>query len=80
MHKLVSIIDRAEALVRSEVDKRIRVVDSQARAEVAAVISGIEGRLSELQEQYDEARSELEARLKSITDRLPSGIIPPTCP
>ncbi len=73
-------IDRAEARVRSEVDQRIREYESQARAEVAAVVSGIEGRLSELQAQYDEARTELEARLKSITDRLPSGIIPPSCP
>jgi len=70
-------IDRAEARIRSEVDQRIREYESQARTEVDAVISEIEDRLSGLRSQYDEARSEFEARLKNITDRLPSGIIPP---
>lgn len=70
-------IERVEARVRSEVDRRIREYETAARAEVDAVIAGMTGHLSDLQKQFDEARSELEARLKSITDRLPPGIIPP---
>ena len=70
-------IRRAEAQIRSEVDRRIGSLVAKARSEVEAVTSEVEERMASLQQQLDEVRTELEARVKNMTDILPSGIIPP---
>jgi uncharacterized protein (TIGR03545 family) len=73
-------IERTEAGIRAEVDRRTAEYERAARAEVDGAIAGIEERISDLERRYEEARAELEARLKRITDRLPPGIIPPAPP
>jgi len=70
-------IRRAEAQVRSEVDSRIGSLVAKARSEVEAVTSEVEERLTSLQQQLDEVRTELEARIKNLTDVIPPGIITP---
>ncbi len=70
-------IRRAEARVRSEVDRRIAAIEAAARRGVDAVRSEVEERISELQAELEQARAELESKLRSVIDRLPPGIIPP---
>lgn len=69
-------IERVERQVRGEVDRQISAATARARERVAALESDVQGRVTEAQQQLEQARTDLEARLREIQSGAPAISLP----